>query len=207
MRRLFNIILTAFVTTATLPATAASYKYVTTIATTTPAGSAGANLADGQPKSVKFSPCSSATALDQITFSLKYDAGKLSAEKRDVYFMFYRPDAFGTVFEPKYFVVVKRFPGASFQITSRPTVSDLNANKAEDIYVSATNNLGGAISETILGGNIVLEGIPAGMWLALAIIADSATVDFDDPSTWLAWDAAPFLVRKPWQGLSNDTCI
>lgn len=185
---------------------AAGYKYVTTIATTMPTGSAGASLADGQPKSAKFSPCSSSTGLDQITLSLKYDAGKLTADKRDLYLLFYRPEAAGDVFDPRFFPVVKRFPGASYLINARATVREMNAARTTDIYVPAANNLGGAITETILGGNIVLEGLQAGLWMAVSIIADSATVDFDDPGTWLAWDVAPFVLRKPWQGETNDTC-
>lgn len=186
---------------------AAGYKYVTTIATTMPAGSAGASLTDGQPKGVKFSPCSSAAGLDQITLALKYDAGKLTADKRDLYLLFYRPEASGNIFDPHFYPVVKRFPGATYLLNARTTVSEMNAAKATDIYVPAANNLGGAITETILGGNIVLEGLQAGLWMAISIIADSTTVDFDDPSTWLAWDVAPFILRKPWQGDANDTCL
>lgn len=186
---------------------AAGYKYVTTIAAAMPAGSAGAALTDGQPKGVKFSPCGSATGLDQITLSLKYDAGKLTADKRDLYLLFYRPDASGNLFDPRFYPVVKRFPGGNYLINARATVRDMNAAKTTDIYVPAANNLGGAITETILGGNIVLEGLQAGIWMAVSIIADSTTVDFDDPSTWLAWDVAPFVVRKPWQGDANDSCL
>ena len=186
---------------------AAGYKYVTTIAATMPAGSAGASLTDSQPKNIKFSPCSSSTGLDQITLSLKYDAGKLAADKRDLYLFFYRPDASGNVFDARFFPVVKRFPGGNYLIQARPTVRDMNAARTTDIYVPAANNLGGSITETILGGNIVLEGLQAGLWMAISIIADSSTVDFDDPTTWLAWDVVPFVLRKPWQGDANDTCL
>lgn len=184
----------------------AAYKYATSLTIAAPSGSAGATLADGLPKSIKISPCSSTTALDQFTFSLKYDAGKLAAEKRDVYLIFYRADAAGSSFEPKFFPIVKRFPGPAHQVAARGDIRDLNDNKLADIYVTAANNLGGAITETVLGGNIILEGLPAGLWMAMSIIADSATIDFDDPATWLAWDAVPFLLRKPWEGSTNNVC-
>lgn len=185
---------------------AAAYKYAISLALSMPAGSAGATLTADMPKGIKISPCSSAAALDQITIALKYDAGKVAADKRDVYMVFYRTDAVGNSFDPKFFPIVKRFPGPNFQVVARADVQDMNDNKAADIYVTAANNLGGAITETILGGNIVLEALPSGLWMALSIIADSATIDFDDPSTWLAWDAVPFLLRKPWQGTANSTC-
>ncbi len=207
MRRSASCLLALCLLTLSPALNAAGYKYVTSIATTMPSGSAGASLTDGQPKSVKFSPCSSTTGLDQITLALKYDAGKLATDKRDLYLFFYRPEAGGNIFDPRFYPVVKRFPGASYLINARATVREMNAAKTTDIYVPAANNLGGAITETILGGNIVLEGLQAGLWMAISIIADSATVDFDDPSTWLAWDAAPFILRKPWQGDTNDICL
>jgi hypothetical protein len=74
--------------------------------------------------------------------------------------------------------------------------------------------LGYAQTETILGGNIPLEGLSSGLWLVTAIIGGSSitgttatAVNFDDPSTWDAWDSKPFMLGKPWKGTTAPTCL
>ena len=190
-----------------------SYSAVLTI--TAPSGSAGASLKKTQPTGTKFSPCSSAESLDQLTLTIKYDAGKIAENKRNLYVFFYRAEAEGKKIDPAsegvendppFFSVTKRRSGTPYLITERYSISDLNANRDVDAYVPAADNLGGAITETVLGGNSVLEGLASGTWQAIAIVADGATVDFDDPETWLAWDVATFVLRKPWQGTSNQSC-
>lgn len=185
----------------------ATYKYTMTTTVTLPKGSAGEKTPTGLPLSMKISPCSDATKLDQVTFTVKYDAGKTDTDKRDVYVIFHRLDATGAAGNEKFYTLVKVFPGSTAQLNARADVAALTAAATTDIYVKAANNLGGAITETVLGGNIILEGLQAGMWSLVGIVADSTTVDFDDPATWLAWDVAPFLVRKPWEGTANNTCL
>jgi ABC-type multidrug transport system fused ATPase/permease subunit len=81
------------------------------------------------------------------------------------------------------------------------------AIRKADTYIAAANNLGIAQSEILLGGNLRLEGLPAGLWSVTAIIADSAAIDFDDPATWDAWDVDTFILGKPWEGAINKTCL
>ena len=71
------MVLQASATLATAQ-TGASYKYAVSITISEPIGSASALTAVGpkKPSSTKWSPCASATALDQLNFTLKYDAGK-----------------------------------------------------------------------------------------------------------------------------------
>lgn len=78
---------------------------------------------------------------------------------------------------------------------------------AANIYLAAADNLGqGAQTDTLFGGYINLESIATGTWQLVAIIANATTVDFDDPSTWAAWDVMTLMVGKPWAGTSKTTC-
>ena len=88
-----------------------------------------------------------------------------------------------------------------------PETAGTQGIQRTDAYAAANNNLGYAQTEVIFGGNIGLEGLSAGLWLLTAIIADSATVNFDDPSTWDAWDSKPFMLGKPWKGTTAPTCL
>ncbi|MCL4757959.1 MAG: hypothetical protein KJZ96_06395 [Rhodocyclaceae bacterium] len=187
--------------------TPAPYAYNVTVTVTAPSGSAGTGLPKTQPTNTRFSPCSLASALDQLTLTVKYDAGKTSENKRDVYVFFHKPDAVGTAKDPKFFSVTKRSTAVPYLITARTDQAALTTNRTIDRYVTAANNLGGAITEVVLGGNTVLEGLPTGTWQAIAIIADSTEVDFDDPGTWLAWDVASFVLGKPWLGKRNTVCL
>lgn len=185
--------------------TSTAYAYSATLTVTMPAGSAGATLAKTQPTATKFTPCAS-TGADQTTISLKYDAGKTSTDKRDLYLLFHRPEAAGTLIEPKFFAITKGNPITPTIINPRINTAALNSNKATDPYIAAADILGGAITEPVLGGNVRLEGLMAGTWQIVAIIADKTTVDFDDPATWLAWDVANFVTLKPWLGGANMVC-
>ncbi|MBV5267031.1 MAG: hypothetical protein JZU67_00610, partial [Burkholderiaceae bacterium] len=73
-------------------------------------------------------------------------------------------------------------------------------------YLPKSINGGGSITETIL--NVVLSGAEnvAGTWQVIGIVADSATVNFDDPTTWAAWDTGTFMIKKPWFGDLNNNC-
>ena len=216
---------------------AAGYNYSVTLGITTPKASA-AELAGKNktlPAGIDFSPCIPAAAedvankvkaapnLDQLAFTIKYDAGKETADLQNVYVIFSHPDT-ATAVAPAYpYLVLKRNKlGADVEFMPYPDVAKMNAGhtiaatpstlavnvpKAADAaYTSKAYNLGYAQTETILGGNLVLEGLPAGLWLVTAIIGDSATIDFDKPSTWSAWDSKPFMLRKPWKGTAEAVC-
>ena len=186
--------------------TATAYKYSVTITVSEPAGSAAALTAAGpkKPTSTRISPCSSATALDQFTFTLKYDAGKSLAStdtRRSIYVIFNKPD-----FLTGGYVALVKNPLLSVLPFFVPSDTAAAIRKA-DTYIAAANNLGIAQSEILLGGNLRLEGLPAGLWSVTAIIADSAAIDFDDPATWDAWDVDTFVLGKPWEGTINKTCL
>ena len=184
---------------AALPAQAADYAYKVTMTLTAPKGSAGEKLATNQPTSTKTSPCSDAKQ-DQVTIAVTYDAGKTATEKRDLYLILHSPTA-------GLFPIKKYTLGASPTISGPFTTTTLVGSVAANIYLTAADNLGqGAQTDTLFGGYISLESIATGTWQLVAIIANSATVDFDDPSTWAAWDVTTLLIGKPWAGASKSTC-
>lgn len=173
--------------------TTGAYSYSMTVAIAAPKGSAAEIISKDKnlPVSIEFSPCA-ASKLDQFIFTIKYDAGKTVDDLQSVYLIFNKPDTNTYGFYP----LVRRPPiasGSSFKIYSSP--QDMVST---DTYVSAASNLGGAQTEIILGGSISMETLSSGLWMLTAIIAPEKTVNFDDPSTWSAWDVVPFLLRKPW---------
>lgn len=178
-----------------------AYKYSVSLSIAAPAGSsAAAATADKTlPVATKFTPCD-ATKLDQFAFTIKYDAGKVAADLQNVYLIFHKPE----LATNGYFPLVRR------SITSAAPFFTVYNTAAQilpaDTYVAATANVGGAQTEVVLGGNLPLEGMDAGLWMVTAIIAPGTSVNFDDPSTWKAWDSIGFLLRKPWRGASNTTC-
>lgn len=178
-----------------------AYKYSVTLSIGAPAGSAAAAITTDKtlPIATKFTPCT-ATKLDQFAFTIKYDAGKVAADLQDVYLIFHKPE----LATNGYFPLVRR------SITSAAPFFKVYNAAAQilptDTYVSATANVGGAQTEVVLGGNLPLEGLDAGLWMVTAIIAPAASVNFDDPTTWKAWDSIGFLLRKPWRGTSTPTC-
>lgn len=180
-----------------------TYAYSVALTVAAPKGSASETASKNKtlPAGIKFSPCE-ATALDQFAFTIKYDAGKPSvgttpSTLQNVYVIFHRDGGF--VFP------LVRSPlittGAIFKVYLAPG----NILPA-DAYTSTSDNLGGAQTEVILGGNLTLHGLDSGVWLVTAIIAPPATVNFDDPRTWSAWDTSPFMLRKPWKGFTNNYC-
>jgi hypothetical protein len=179
------------------PAWAADYAYKVTMTLTSPKGSAGEKLATTQPTSTKLAPCSDAKP-DQVTITVTYDAGKTALEKRDLYLILQSPT--GGLFS------MKKYPLGS-SLTGPYTPSTLVGSVAANIYLPAADNLGqGAQTDTVMGGYINLESIATGTWQLVGIIANSATVDFDDPSTWAAWDATTLMIGKPWAGSSKKEC-
>lgn len=180
-----------------------TYAYSVALTVTLPKGSAAESVSKNKtlPAGIKFSPCD-ATALDQLAFTLKYDAGKPAVGStpstlQNVYVIFNRD---GGLFFP-----LVRNPlmttGAIFKVY--PASGNI---QAIDTYTAAGDNLGGAQTEVILGGNLTVHGLDSGVWLLTAIIAPASTVNFDDPRTWSAWDTVPFMLRKPWKGIVNNSC-
>lgn len=180
-----------------------TYAYSVALTVTAPKGSASEAVSKNKtlPAGIKFSPCD-ATALDQFAFTIKYDAGKpgvgtTPSTLQNVYLIFHRESGF--VFP------LVRSPlittGAIFKVYVGP-----GNIQTTDAYIATADNLGGAQTEVVLGGNLTLHGLDAGIWMVTAIIAPAATVNFDDPRTWSAWDTVPFMLRKPWKGFTNNYC-
>lgn len=180
-------------------AQAADYAYKVTMTLTAPKGSAGEKLVTSQPTSTKMSPCSDAKQ-DQVTIAVTYDAGKTATEKRDLYLILQSPAG--------ELLPIKKFSqGSSPPIGGPFTPSTLVGSVAANIYLPAADNLGqGAQTDTLFGGYINLESIATGTWQLIAIIANASTVDFDDPTTWAAWDVTTLMVGKPWTGSSKTSC-
>ena len=183
---------------------ASAYAYKITTVISMPKGSIGATLASTQPTNTKLTPCT-ASKIDAVTFTVTYDAGKLVADLKDVYFFLYHGDT-------KTFYSIKRsaLGGAGTVITSYATAALLTAAAATDIYVKAADNLGqGSYTETLLGSSVLVDGVATGTWQLIGIIAANATVNFNDPTTWLAWDVATVMFSQPWVGtvpLATATC-
>lgn len=181
------------------PAWAADYAYKVTMTLVAPKGSAGEKLAVSQPTATKTSPCSD-TLPDQITVTVTYDAGKTTSEKRDLYIILHSPT--GLLYPVKKFTL-----GTAPTIRGPFTASTLAGSVADNIYLRAIDNLGqGAQTETLFGGYISLRSIATGTWQVAAILANSSTVDFEDPTTWSAWDTATIIVGKPWAGNTKAIC-
>jgi hypothetical protein len=181
---------------------AATYSYKISVAASFPTGTAGKTLASTQPVSTKLTPCSTAK-IDAITFTVTYDAGNSVATLKDVYMILYNPDLGASPF----YTFTRGALGSAPVLAARATPAALTAAKATDIYVKATENPGsGSITETVLGGYINVDGVTTGTWQMIAIIADNATVNFDDPTTWTAWDTATVIFGKPWKGAAGTAC-
>lgn len=181
------------------PAWAIDYAYKVTMTIVAPKGSAGEKLATNQPSSTKTTPCSDMLP-DQVTVTLTYDAGKTILEKRDLFIILNSPT--GTLYPVKKFTL-----GASPAIRGPYTASTLTGSVADNIYLRATDNLGqGVQAETLFGGYISLRSIATGTWQVVAILASASTVDFEDPTTWAAWDSTTLIVGRPWAGITKATC-
>jgi hypothetical protein len=104
------------------------------------------------------------------------------------FYQFSRIDAFGTT------------TGVTLDIFA--LAANLDSNK---MLLRAADFSSATIDETIMGGTIWFDqfSLPQGTWMATAIVADNATVDFEDPKTWAAWDAVPFILGTPWRTTSG----
>lgn len=178
---------------------ATPYAYSASVTITAPKGSSAdvSSKEKNLPTGVKFSPCTT-TNLDQLIFTVKYDAGKTVDDMQSVYIVFNKPDTPSYGFYP--LVRKSSLGGAAFRIYSGP--EDMYSS---DTYTAAANNLGGAQTEVISGGGMSMETLGSGLWMLTVIVASEKTVSFDDASTWSAWDTVPFMLRKPWMSTSKNS--
>jgi hypothetical protein len=180
----------------------AAATYIMKVTPSMPKGSAGEKPLATQPVNTRFSPCNSAL-VDAVTFSLAYNAGS-GSDLLDVYMIFFNPNGDG-FFSPRFYVVSKSaLTTGGFALVPRNSLTDLDAQS--DIYLPKEANPGVAITETLFGSFVSIDGVPAGTWQLVGIVADRSTIDFDDPGTWAAWDAATVILRKPWIGSANSVC-
>lgn len=187
------------------PGVAWSATYSMKITVSMPKGSAGEKPASTQPANTKFSPCDNIGIIDAVTFTLAYNAGATIADLKDVYIILYTPNGTNTTL-PTY-QVATRYSGSTTGVSfvRRWNLSDFDPST--DIYLPWEKNVGGAITETLIASSLALEGVPIGTWQMVGIVADRAKIDLDDPSTWEAWDVGTIVLRKPWIGNKNSTCL
>lgn len=187
---------------AALTASAAA-TYAMKVTPSMPKGSAGEKLLATQPVNTKLTPCSSTTQVDAVTFSLAYNAGS-GTDLHDVYMFFYNPGADG-IYEPKYYVVSRAsISGGGMALVARYVLNEINA--LTDIYLPKESNPGIAVTEPLFSSFISVDGVPSGTWQLVGIIGDRSTINFDNPSTWNAWDVATVMLRKPWPGNTTNYC-
>jgi len=170
------------------------------VAVSMPSGTAGASLASTEPTNTKLSPCV-AGKVDAVTFSLTYNAD--NPADKDVYVFLFNPNANGG--SPQFYMLKKGSLTSPMSVTARMTAADIVA--ASDMYLPVADNPGGTITETLLGGSILLIGAPTGTWQLVGIVADNTAIDFNDPTTWNAWDAGTVMIGLPWVGTGSlSTC-
>jgi hypothetical protein len=173
--------------------------YAMKLVITMPKGSEGETLAKTMPTNTKFSPCAATSKTDAVTFTATYNAvGAGGVVDADVYVLFYNPE--GSI-GSKYYSIVNRSI-----LVARNSTTELTSNAATDIFLKKVDNPGGTITETVLGGFVTVTGLSAGTWQLVGIVAPAATVNFNDPTTWLAWDVATLVLRKPWMGSAQLAC-
>lgn len=137
-------------------------------------------------------------------------------------------DEQGTVIpcDPKVWAVVRSTPYinardvGSIALIPLAEVSDIDPQKHS--YLSAEENIGtGKVTEQLLRTYIRFDGSQQGIWSLVGIIAskslpetsdeetsgeesNAVVVDFLDPSTWSAWDAATFMLGAPWTSADQE---
>lgn len=182
----------------------AAAKYSMKVAVAMPTGTSGATTVATNPSNTKFVPCDNASKTDAVTLTLTYNAvGTAGTVDADVYVIFYNSHDPANKF---YMLTRTTFPVTTITVNARADVAAANAAKLTDIYSSVGISPVGTVTETLFGTYLYIVGAPSGTWQVVGIVAPSATVNFDDPSTWKAWDVGTFVIRKPWLGLANTTC-
>jgi hypothetical protein len=172
-----------------------------------PKSSAGGTPAATEPVSTKISPCSDPLKPDVLQVSITYDAlGKTKSTDRDVYLIFYNPENY-----PRYLLVSKPTIAVNNRIfSSYADIYTLDSPEArETAYLPREFNTSGSGTEVLLGSTIGIDGVLAGTWQIIGVIADrkSAKFSFDDNTTWDAWDVATVMFGRPWVGKNpGRTC-
>ncbi len=189
---------------------AATTAYSMKVVVAMPKGSEGGTLAATMPSNTKISPCGATGKVNSVSVTVTYNAtGIFGAADKDIFIILFNPNypekkfiAFGKQTFPDILLVTTPYPDAE------SLTAAANAGTSECIYLSRSSNSVGSITETIL--NVMLTGAVgvAGTWQIIGIVADYAKVDFDDPTTWAAWDVGTFMVKKPWLGSPdrNNDC-
>lgn len=185
---------------------AATTAYSMKVVVTMPKGSEGEKPGTTMPSNTKISPCTPGATgkVNSVSLTITYNAG--TPADKDIFIILFNPNY------PTPFIAFGKqtFPGSLLVTTPYSDVAALTtaarAGTSECIYLTRSSNSGGSITETIL--NVVLTGADgvAGTWQVIGIVADYATVDFDDPTTWSAWDTGTFIIKKPWLGAANNDC-
>jgi len=108
--------------------------------------------------------------------------------------------------DPKVVAVVR--PTMQVGLTALvPLVDVFDIDATAHTYLSADENLGGKISETLMRSYIRFDELQKGIWSLVGIVGPKVdpadptaviTLNFSDPSTWAAWDAATFMLGAPW---------
>ncbi|WP_295400527.1 hypothetical protein [uncultured Thiocystis sp.] len=100
--------------------------------------------------------------------------------------------------DPKIWAVVRTTYNFN-RIALEPLVDVDDIDAVDHIYLTAWENLGGAITDILLRSYVAFDGIQTGIWGLVGIIADNALVDFKDATTWTAWDVETFALGAPWR--------
>ncbi len=193
-----------------------------------PKGSAGEKIDKILPSSTKMTPCTKTDKTDAATFTVVYDATNPASttvaplSPFDLHLFFYNPDAVNGT--NKFYSISNGLIGATTTGVSVTAYADADAVQAAMAaatltpYLAGNNNFNTASStEVVFGSSIRLDvagggvgtGLNTGTWELIGILADPATVDFTDPSTWQAWDVAVVMFGMPWNGTVGtllETC-
>lgn len=172
-----------------------------------PKTAAGGTLAATEPVSTKYSPCSDPSMPDALQITITYDAlGKTKVTDRDVFLIFYNPEN-----DPRYLLVSKPTIAVNNRVFSGyADIQALDSPEARvTAYLSREFNASGTGTEVLLGSTLGIDGVLAGTWQIIGLIADrkSAKFSLDDNATWDAWDVVTVMFGRPWIGKTpGRTC-
>jgi len=155
-----------------------------------------------------------------ITVSSTNEFDSIAKEyKYDMYVFIVNPSADGSTADPtgwQYYAFHRRLDGQGVDVHPRLNVGAITTNtgadSTEDAYLTKVQFLEDKVQEILFGGSFAFDAfnLPQGLWQVVVILADRTTVDFKSPTSWAAWDTAPFVLGTPWKtttGTSgNGTC-
>jgi len=223
----------AFVSIVGSAATSATYSMKIDI--TKPKGSAADAVSKQKnlPATTPLSPCTTGK-VDALAFKLTYNAGKSAEDTvsplQNVYLFFYNPNALGAVADdatnalstpfsppckdsngitvpcdPRVWALARPYPDFPGVVALTPLADVGDIVPGTHSYLSAGENLGGTITETLLRSYLIFDGLHTGIWELVGIVADPTPVDFKDSATWSAWDVGSFMLGAPWTDTAG-TC-